>query len=326
MKKIYALIIVLTVLLSACEIQVETNVNNTPDREDYVLVIHGGAGAISRDQMTDEQEKAYHDKLNEALNSGEEILKSGGEALDAVIAAIQVMEECPLFNAGRGAVMTNEQTCELDASLMNGADLNAGAVAGVKTIKSPIEAARMVMDSSKHVMLIGDGAEYFAKEIGLEMVSNEYFYTDKRLEQIKRIKKEYGTVGCVAMDKNGNLAAGTSTGGMTNKKWGRVGDSPIIGAGTYADNKSCAVSATGHGEYFIRNAVAYDVCAQYFYGKIPLQEAVDNIIHKKFENPHVNGGLIAIDKNGDIAAEFNTSGMFRGWVKASGERTTMIYK
>ncbi len=328
MNKLISIITISVVLIltSCCE---PKPTQEEIDRPDYVIVIHGGAGSIERDKVTRKRDSAYRVRLNESLLAGEQILKNGGHALDAVEASIRVMEDSPLFNAGRGAVLTAEKKAELDASIMNGADLNAGAVAGVKTIKNPITAARAVMEQSKHVMLVSDGAEIFAAESGLDTVSNDYFITPRRKEQIEKItavKKEYGTVGCVVLDKYGNLAAGTSTGGMTNKRWGRVGDSPVIGAGTYADNEACAVSATGHGEYFIRHAVAYDVVARYKYLGKSVQESLHHILHEKFADPKVSGGLIAVDKNGNVALDFNTSGMFRGFIKSSGEKEIKIYR
>ena len=313
----------------------------------YVLVIHGGAGAMSRTSMTAEMEKEYRAGLQQALDVGAKILAEGGSSLDAVEKTIHVLEDNPLFNAGKGAVFTNEETVELDASFMNGQNLNAGAVAGVKTVRHPISAARLVMDSSVHVMMAGIGADQFAQSQGLEMVKNSYFHTDRRLQQVRnrkardnsrgwaepkeekpenKVLKKHGTVGCVALDQMGNLAAGTSTGGMTNKRFGRVGDAPIIGAGTYANNETCAVSCTGHGEYFIRNVVAYDVSALMMYGNKSLQEAADWIIHDKLPKQGGSGGLIAVDKDGNIAMPFNTEGMFRGYITSEGKTAIEIYR
>lgn len=310
----------------------------------YSLVIHGGAGAMERARMTDEQAQGYESALQQALDAGEAILKEGGSSLDAVIASIQVLEESPYFNAGVGAVFTHEERVELDASIMNGATLAAGAVAGVTTIKSPIAAARAVMENSPHVMLSGTGAEGFAQEQGLELVENSYFHVEARLNSLKRLKEReqarkksqglllnpeerrarMGTVGAVALDQEGNLAAATSTGGMTNKRWGRIGDAPIIGAGTYANNQTVAVSCTGHGEYFIRNVVGYDVSAMMEYAGKNLQEATDTIIHEKLKQQGGDGGLIAVDKDGNVAMPFNTLNMFRGYVKSTGERVVQI--
>lgn len=309
----------------------------------YGIVIHGGAGTILKKNMSDSLENAYHQKLKEALTAGNIILKNGGSSQDAVVAAIQIMEASPLFNAGVGAVFTNKGTVELDASFMDGATRNAGAVGGVTRIKSPILAARAVMEQSKHVMLTGEGANQFAILQGLDTVDNSYFHTPRRLKSLQRAKQlekkdnssiindeiknfKHGTVGAVALDKNGNLAAGTSTGGMTNKKFGRIGDSPIIGAGTYADNQTCAVSCTGHGEYFIRYAVAYDVSAMMAYKGTSLMDAADEIVHQKLVKAGGSGGLIAIDANGNVAMPFNTAGMYRGFMMDDGKANTLIYK
>ncbi|HEX8185261.1 MAG TPA: isoaspartyl peptidase/L-asparaginase, partial [Blastocatellia bacterium] len=283
----------------------------------FRLVIHGGAGAIERSKMTPELEKAYREKLAEALKAGHKILSDGGSSLDAVEAVIRIMEDSPLFNAGKGAVFTSEGTNELDSSIMDGATLKAGAVAGVKRIKNPISLARLVMERSPHVMMVREGAEAFAKQNGVEMVGPKYFFTERRWKELQESKKQeeqksktgsstsgekkYGTVGAVALDKAGNLAAGTSTGGMTNKKFGRVGDSPIIGAGTYANNRTCAVSATGHGEYFIRSVVAYDISALMEYGGLSLKDAAEKVVMDKLVKLGGEGGIIAIDKDGNIA-------------------------
>lgn len=309
-------------------------------KPDFVLVIHGGAGAIRQSEMSPENEALYRAGLQEALDAGSEILANGGSAEDAVEAAIRIMEDNPMFNAGKGAVFTNLETVELDASFMSGKTRNAGAVAGVKTVRHPISAARLVMDSSLHVMMAGEGADIYAKEMGLEIVDNTFFHTEKRLKQLRAMVspeqvqpgdqpepliKKHGTVGCVALDKAGNLAAGTSTGGMMNKRYGRVGDAPIIGAGTYANNTTCAVSCTGHGEYFIRNVIAYDVSALMEYGGKTLPEAADYVIYDKLAQLSGTGGLIAVDKEGNIAMPFNTDGMFRGFIKANGETQIDIY-
>lgn len=311
------------------------------------LVIHGGAGTIERKNMSAEMEAAYTAKLSEALNAGYAVLQEGGKAEEAVIQAITLLEDSPLFNAGKGAVFTAEGVNELDASIMLGKDLNAGAVAGVKTVKNPIRAALAVMQNSPHVMLSGTGAEAFATEQGLELVDNEYFRVTRRYNQwlkangredeivteeskemsyIDLSHEKHGTVGAVALDSEGNLAAGTSTGGMTNKKWGRIGDSPIISAGTYADNASCGVSATGHGEFFIRAAVAYDIAAQMKYGKLTLQNAAQNTIHEKLGNMGGTGGIISLDRQGNVVMEFNTSGMYRGYINEEGNPQVAIYQ
>lgn len=307
------------------------------------LVIHGGAGAIKRENMTPEREAAYRAALSQALDSGYAVLAQGGKSLDAVIAAIKVMEDNPLFNAGKGAVFTNEGKNELDASIMDGSNLMAGAVAGVTTIKNPITAAHAVMTKSDHVMLIGDGAEKFAVEQGLEIVDPSYFFDSLRYKQWQRVQqkeagneaalvdpyskdRKFGTVGAVALDRYGNIAAGTSTGGMTNKKYGRVGDAPIIGAGTYADNTTCGVSATGWGEYFIRLAVAHDINALMRYANLSLQQAADSVVMKKVPRLGGDGGIIALDRHGNISMTFNTTGMYRGYITHAGQGKTFIYQ
>jgi beta-aspartyl-peptidase (threonine type) len=313
------------------------------------FVIHGGAGTILKSEMSAEREREYRAKLTESLMTGYGILKKGGAGLDAVEAAIRLMEDSPLFNAGKGAVFTNAGTNELDASIMDGRTLKAGAVASLKHIKNPISLARLVMEKSKHVMMVGEGAETFAQEQGIEQVPQSYFYTESRWQALQRekaaeaekskapkdkkqdrqhgdrIEHAYGTVGAVALDQAGNIAAGTSTGGMTNKKWGRVGDSPIIGAGTYANNLTCGVSATGDGEYFIRLAVAHDLSALMEYRGLSLKEAADAVI-EKVGKLGGGGGLIAIDKAGNIAMSFNTAGMYRGRVGADEQPIIDIYK
>ncbi|MBT7194553.1 MAG: isoaspartyl peptidase/L-asparaginase [Candidatus Marinimicrobia bacterium] len=298
-------------------------------KEKFALVIHGGAGTITRKNMTTEKEAAYRAKLEEALQTGYKILNEDGTAMDAVEATIHIMEDSPLFNAGKGAVFTNAGTNELDAAIMNGADLKAGAVAGVKTVKNPISAARKVMEETWHVLLAGKGADKFAEEQGLEIVDPKYFHTERRWKAIQKMKaneqEKYGTVGCVALDKDGNIAAGTSTGGMTNKRWGRVGDVPIIGAGTYANNKTCAVSATGTGEYFIRAAVAHDISALMEYKRYSLKKSSQKAIDKVGKLGG-SGGVIAIDAKGNIAMPFNTKGMYRGYIKSDGNPVTLIYK
>jgi L-asparaginase / beta-aspartyl-peptidase len=290
----------------------------------YVLVIHGGAGVMDKKDFTPELEKEYLDKMQEALDSGESILKSGGTSLDAVTAAVVIMENSPLFNAGKGSVFSETGENEMDAAIMSGRDLSAGAIAGVRTIKNPILAARKVMEESKHVMLVRDGAEKFAKEHGVEIVDPSYFFTQKRRDALIKAQK-HGTVGAVALDKAGNLAAATSTGGMTNKMTGRVGDTPIIGAGTYANNNTCAVSATGYGEYFIRYTVAHDISALMEYKGMPLTEAAYEVIFNKLMPVGGTGGVIAVDKNGNYTMPFNTSGMFRGVVTSEGQKSVAIF-
>ena len=293
---------------------------------EFSIAIHGGAGTITRKNMTPGKENAYRSKLKETLNVGYSILNKGGTSLDAVEATIRIMENSELFNAGKGAVFTNAGTNELDASIMDGRNLKAGAVARVKTVKNPISAARKVMEETWHVMLSGDGADKFAKEQGLDIVDPSYFYTQRRWESLKKIQVEkHGTVGCVALDKHGNLAAGTSTGGLTNKRWGRVGDSPIIGAGTYANNQTCAVSGTGQGEYFIRGNVAYDVSAIMEYKGKSVGEAAQNVI-RKLSDKGGNGGIITMDSKGNISMPFNTAGMYRGFRKAGQAAEIFIYK
>ena len=293
---------------------------------EFSIAIHGGAGTITRKNMTPGKENAYRSKLKETLNVGYSILNKGGTSLDAVEATIRIMENSELFNAGKGAVFTNAGTNELDASIMDGRNLKAGAVARVKTVKNPISAARKVMEETWHVMLSGDGADKFAKEQGLDIVDPNYFYTQRRWDSLKKIQVEkHGTVGCVALDKHGNLAAGTSTGGLTNKRWGRVGDSPIIGAGTYANNQTCAVSGTGQGEYFIRGNVAYDVSAIMEYKGKSVGEAAQNVI-RKLSDKGGKGGIITMDSKGNISMPFNTAGMYRGFRKAGQAPEIFIYK
>jgi L-asparaginase / beta-aspartyl-peptidase len=321
------LLCLLNVLVGAQKLQAEPN---------YALVIHGGAGVIVRDKMTPEKEAAFREILADALDVGEKILADGGASLDAVEAVINLMEDSPLFNAGKGAVFTADGTNEMDASIMDGRDLSAGAVAGVTTIRNPISAARAVMEKSDHVFLSGPGAEVFAVEQGLAIVSPQYFWTKHRWESLQKAKasmeeaaeaedRKHGTVGCVALDQGGNLAAGTSTGGMTLKRWGRIGDSPVIGAGTYANNETCGVSATGHGEYFIRNVVAYDISALMAYAGMSLVEAAEQVISIKLKAQGATGGIVALDHDGNIAMTFNTEGMYRGFVKSTGERSVFIF-
>ncbi|PQJ68880.1 isoaspartyl peptidase/L-asparaginase family protein [Polaribacter butkevichii] len=323
--------------------------NTTKQQHEFAIIIHGGAGTILKKNLSDEKEAAYKAKLEEAVKVGHTILKNGGTSQEAVMKTIQIMEESPLFNAGKGAVFTHEETNELDASFMDGKTLNAGAVAGVTNVKSPIELAIKVMTDSDHVMLSGKGASIFAKEKGLEIVDPSYFYTEKRFQSLQRIKNKtkteldhndkkaafydadiknakFGTVGCVALDKNGNIAAGTSTGGMTNKRWGRIGDAPIIGAGTYANNKTCGVSSTGWGEYFIRGMVAYDISAQMEYQNKSLKEATTDVIKNKLTKLGGTGGVIALDKNGNMSFEFNTAGMYRASMNDKDELVVKIYK
>lgn len=298
----------------------------------YTLVIHGGAGSIMRARLTQERQQAYTQELKHALDAGTQILARGGSALDAVVAAVKVMEDSPLFNAGKGAVFTADGRNELDASIMDGNTGKAGAVAGLRAVRNPIEAARRVMDSTKHVMLAGQGAEDFARSQHLEIVDPSYFYTDESWQEYLKVKENNekdgrkGTVGAVALDKNGNLAAATSTGGMVFKRYGRIGDSPVIGAGTYANNQSCAVSCTGHGEFFIRNAVAYDLAARMSYLGESLEKAADYIINDKLKKQGAMGGLIAVDKEGNVAMPFNSAGMFRGVAKEGKPIQVMMFR
>ena len=307
-----------------------------------ILVIHGGAGTITRKSMSEEREKEYRAALEFALKTGHGVLTKGGSSIDAVEAVIRTMEDSPLFNAGKGAVFTHEGKNELDASIMDGKTKRAGSVAGLTIVKNPISAARAVMEKSKHVMLIGRGAELFATSVGLEVVDPSYFWTERRWkslqeELLKESKPQaalpvadenrFGTVGCVAVDRDGNLAAGTSTGGTTNKRFGRVGDAPIIGAGNYAENESVAVSATGAGEFFIRWTVAYDIAALVKYKGLSVRDAAEEVINRKLKAvPGAEGGVIALDAKGNFAMPFNTEGMYRGWVGEDGVAHVEIYR
>lgn len=292
----------------------------------WVLVIHGGAGGPSKGNMGEAEERAYLEKLDEALGVGKDILNGGGRSIDAVEAVVRNMEDCPLFNAGRGAVLNSEGKAELDASIMDGASGKAGAVSGVTTIRHPVSAARRVMDSTKHVMLTAAGAERFAAAAGLELVENSWLVTPERKAAWEKWRQQaQGTVGAVALDIHGNLASATSTGGMMGKMPGRIGDTPVIGAGTFASNQTCAVSATGHGEFFILRVVAYDVSARMAYLGQGLQKAADGVIMGDLKQMKVSGGLIAVDRKGNIAMPFNTNAMFRGFARSDGSRETMIW-
>jgi L-asparaginase / beta-aspartyl-peptidase len=306
----------------------------------YALVIHGGAGNIDRASLTEAQQEEYLTKLAEALKTGELILKNGGTSLDAVEVVVKILEDSPLFNAGRGAVFNIEGKNELDASIMCGKTLNAGAVTGLTNIKNPVSAARKVMENSPHVFLSGKGAETFSYEQGLEVVDPSYFFDQRRWEQYREyirtsvnrsrssldLDVKMGTVGAVALDMDGNIAAATSTGGMVGKRYGRIGDSPVIGAGNYANNISAGVSATGHGEYFIRNMVAFDISARVLYKGQSLRDASNEVINENLKQQGANGGIIAIDKDGNIVMEFNTSAMFRGYINSSGDKGAWIFK
>ena len=328
MKKI--LISLILLLICSCQ--------PTEPENSIAIVIHGGAGTILKENMTPELESAYLDKLEEAVLTGYEILKNGGSSQSAVEETIKIMEDSPLFNAGIGAALTNQETASLDASFMEGDNLDAGAIAGSKYIKNPITAAISVMQESPHVLLSSDGADDFAIQMGLDTVPNSYFITDRRLRSVRKAKKDdmvsfeddfikdskYGTVGCVAIDKMGNISSGTSTGGTTNKKWGRIGDVPIIGAGTYANNDCCGISTTGWGEHFIRNVVAYDIAAQIIYNNKSIKEASINSLDKVMKTGG-DGGVIGLDNKGNISMEFNTAGMYRASVDKNGNLTVKIY-
>ncbi|MFO8021367.1 MAG: isoaspartyl peptidase/L-asparaginase [Perlabentimonas sp.] len=294
----------------------------------WSIALHGGAGNMKAEDFKDIDIENYEKGLSDALEIGINILKNGGSSLDAVEQVVRHLEDCPQFNAGKGAVFTNNGRNELDAAIMDGSNLNAGAIAGVGDIKNPISTARLVMEKSPHVLMVGKGASLFASQNGAEIIDSSYFYTDERWESLQKAldrDKKMGTVGCVALDKNGNLAAATSTGGMTNKRYGRVGDVPIIGAGTYANNNTCAVSATGHGEFFIRYSVAYDISALMEYKKFSLTQAADEVILKKLVDAGGNGGVIAVDNKGNIHLTFNTAGMFRAYAKENGEKEVAIF-
>ncbi|WP_044400909.1 isoaspartyl peptidase/L-asparaginase family protein [Lacinutrix sp. Hel_I_90] len=356
MKKTVSMLFVFFVLLNCGELTRKPNERseNTSSENpkeaqvnEFAIVIHGGAGTILKENLSDEKEAEYRAKLEEAIRVGYTILEEGGTSLDAVEKTINVLEDSPLFNAGKGAVFTNAETNELDASIMDGSNLNAGASAGTKTVKNPINLARKIMENSPHVMMAGDGAETYAKEQGLELVSPEYFYVENRMQSLKRVKEKdaqkesdnasafydatikdskFGTVGCVALDKNGNLAAGTSTGGMTNKRYGRIGDVPIIGAGNYANNATCAISGTGWGEFFIRATVAHDISALIEYKGVSLKEAANEVIQKKVPALGGDGGIIAVDKYGNMEMNFNTAGMYRAAMNDKGELVIGIFK
>jgi L-asparaginase / beta-aspartyl-peptidase len=359
MKKIISLILLIAVytLPFAANAQKRTFPDikelQGPQNPRLGFMIHGGAGVLAKTDMTPEKEKAFRAALEEAVTAGYKALQAGKSSLDAVEIAIKILEDSPLFNAGKGAVFTNEGKNELDASIMDGKTLGAGAVAGLRHVKNPITLARAVMEKSAHVMMVGEGAEKFAKEQKIEIVDEKYFWTQHRWDALQKVLKEekekrtkgeeakglgrqdsrpttldsnrFGTVGAVALDKNGDLAAGTSTGGMTNKKYGRVGDAPIIGAGTYANNNTCAVSATGWGEYFIRLGVARDVCSLIEYRQLPIQNAADTVIKQKLQKLGGDGGVIAMDKFGHMAISFNSQGMYRAYINVEGKAVVDIY-
>ena len=354
MRSIFKGVISLTlpaILLISCN-NTQMTTQNT-EQPPVTLVIHGGAGTILRENMSAEKEAEYREQLEEALNTGYSILEKGGSSLDAVEAVIALLEDSPLFNAGRGSVFNNKGKIEMDASIMDGKTMKAGAVASISNVKNPIKLARLVMDKSPHVMLIGEGAVEFGNLWDIQMESDEYFKTAQRWEQLqdaqktdtihldhsapakgnkdngyspKKSDQKYGTVGAVALDREGNIAAATSTGGTTNKKYGRVGDSPIIGAGTYAENGVCGISSTGTGEYFIRLMVAYDIAALMKYKNFSIEEAARIVIQEKLKNLGGDGGVVGLDSKGNVVMEFNTAGMYRGFIRENGNPQVFIYK
>lgn len=306
----------------------------------FAIALHGGAGTVERHLLDEEKQKLYEDGLKAAVNAGYEVLHAGGSSLDAVVAAVRSLEDCPMFNAGRGSVFNHDGKHEMDASLMNGSNREAGAVASVKNIKNPVLLAKAVMEKSEHVFLAGDGAETFAKQHGIAFEPDDYFFDTFRYEQYKEALKEdkiqldhsaagdrkFSTVGAVALDKYGNMSAATSTGGMTNKKFGRVGDTPMIGAGTYANNETCAISCTGHGELFIRQVVAHQVHCLMKYKSLSLEEACEQVVMKDLVEIGGEGGLASIDHKGNICFSFNSSGMYRGFKKSDGTEGVAIYR
>ena len=316
MKKYLCLLII---ILFSC---------NNHDENQIAIVIHGGAGIILKENISKSKEDSIINKLDEAISKGWELLKKGQSSEMAVIETIKILEDSPLFNAGKGSVFNSEGKVENDASIMRGNDLNAGASSGTSNVKNPITLAANIMNHSEHVFLSGKGAENFAKNRNLDIVNNEYFHTKFRFNQFlnKKGEDKYGTVGCVAIDVNGNIVAGTSTGGMTNKKWGRIGDSPIIGAGTYANNSTCGISSTGSGEYFIRTVAAYQVSSLLENHNYDLKKAMYKVIHEKIGGIGGDGGMIGIDKNSNISMEFNTPGMYRAYVNKYGEKEIFLYE
>ena len=316
MKKYLCLLII---ILFSC---------NNHDENKIAIVIHGGAGIILKENISKSKEDSIINKLDEAISKGWELLEKGQSSEMAVIETIKILEDSPLFNAGKGSVFNSEGKVENDASIMKGNDLNAGASSGTSNVKNPITLAANIMNHSEHIFLSGKGAENYAKNRNLEIVNNEYFHTKFRYDQLldKKGDDKYGTVGCVAIDVNGNIVAGTSTGGMTNKKWGRIGDSPIIGAGTYANNKTCGISSTGSGEYFIRTVAAYQVSSLLENHNYDLKKAMYKVIHEKIGGIGGDGGMIGIDKNSNISMEFNTSGMYRAYVNKYGEKEIFLYE
>jgi isoaspartyl peptidase/L-asparaginase-like protein (Ntn-hydrolase superfamily) len=303
-----------------------------------VLVIHGGAGVPSKSEITPEREKAYREGLEASLRAGHAVLRTGGSSLDAVAAAVRVLEDNPLFNAGRGAALNHEGEAELDAAVMDGATLHAGAVAGVRRVRNPVDAARAVMEKTSHVLIAGNGADAFAASVGLPLVPNDYFITEPRRQQLRETleaerrraslpaRNGFGTVGAVALDQKGHLAAATSTGGLAGKKPGRIGDSPIVGAGTYAEDATCAVSATGQGEFFIRHVVAHDIAAQMRYRNRSVGAAANDVVRRKLVAVQGEGAVIALDRRGNFSTPYNSEGLFRGWIGADGNPHTAIYE
>lgn len=306
----------------------------------YAIAIHGGAGTIARHLLNEEKQKEYEQALLDAVNAGYEVLAQAGSALDAVSQAVVALENCPLFNAGRGSVFNHEGKHEMDASIMRGDTCDAGAVSGLRNVKNPVLLARQVMEQSEHVFLCGEGAEIFARKQGISFENDDYFYNAFRYEQYREAlaadsiqldhtaagDRKFSTVGAVALDASGNIAAATSTGGMTNKKYGRVGDTPVIGAGTYANNETCGVSCTGHGELFIRQVVAHQVHSMMKYGNYTLEAACEQVVMKDLVAIKGEGGIIAIDKNGNISMPFNSEGMYRGFKKSDGTCAISMYR
>ncbi len=352
MNKIFFLFIILIISTSCKKIKKETPISKD-EKVVYAIVLHGGAGNIVPKNFSETKKKEYQNILNLALNKGYTILKSGGSSIEAVEKTITILEDSPLFNAGKGAVFDSEGKNKMDASIMDGKTLNSGAVSGVTNVKNPIKLAKLVLDKSKHVMLSGKGAEIFGEQNGIIFKPDDYFFTKRNYDYLMQVQKKerdeklkdisannmqsnffdsgknystkYGTVGVVALDKNGNLAAGTSTGGLTNKKYGRIGDSPIIGAGTYANNKSCAVSCTGVGEYYIRTVAAKEISSLIQYKNYTVQQALDTVLFKQIAILGGKGGMIVLDKNGNIAWNFNTKGMFRAFKKSTGKHKVSFF-
>jgi beta-aspartyl-peptidase (threonine type) len=334
--RIFILVSTLLGIIGMQQTAAQAGETDTP----LAIAVHGGAGTISRNELSEEKERELRKTLEQAVLAGHAVLAEGGSSLDAVTRAVTILEDSPFFNAAKGAVFNAEGKNELDASIMEGSALEAGAVAAVHNIRNPILLARKVMTDSDHVMLMGEGAERFARDHGIRFEDDGYFFTEYRWQQLQKAKEAsgaetsqgagtanrwYSTVGAVALDSHGNLAAATSTGGMTNKRWGRVGDSPIVGAGTYADNRSCAVSATGHGEYFIRATVARDICARVQYSGVSLAAAADQVINRQLVDMGGSGGIIAVDPAGNIALTFNTPGMYRASVDSAGRVYVAVY-